>query len=323
SYLTLGKISAKASVSYGLGASAELRLTYQHGVFIIIAAAQFVAGPGCSGKVAIELNPENADRFITCCLAVLKESGFRRIALFGESDSNGVNEDFVAFNNVLTVAITLGLTFAEAMLLPDKAVRYYKKETLKGKYAPFLAQRILEKENKVKMQEWITSLPPETLSSLLSCLISFNVYSRPYSNDQVQSVLQILRWIKVNPNGVNQNQFERALVLMNGNIETQQSPLTQWESFKLSWIKLASFIKKHGDKLGENRRSFNRSCITLCKNMSLYRLDTDHILGGTTSDYICFYNGQDLDADTKIWRDKLITKAQKKYTLIDWKTDVI
>lgn len=322
SYLTLGKISAKASVSYGLGASAELRLTYQHGEFIIIAAAQFVAGPGCSGKVAIELNPENADRFINCCLAVLKESGFRRIALFGESDSNGVNEDFVAFNNVLTVAITLGLTFAEAMLLPDKAVRYYKQETLKGEYAPFLAQRITEEENKVNMQTWITSIPPETLSSLLNCLISVQ-YKIAENTIQINAILQILQWLTNNTSGVNQNQFERALVLMNGDIETQQAPSTQWESFKVSWRKLALFIKKYGDNKKEDEYEFNKNCAELCKNMTLYKVITSNP-AFTMTDYICFYNGDDLDAHTKEIRDQLKDKLRtQQYTSIEWKTDAI
>ncbi|PSV43007.1 hypothetical protein [Photobacterium sp. GB-36] len=281
-----------------------------------------MAGPGCSGKVAIELNPENADRFINCCLAVLKESGFRRIALFGESDSNGVNEDFVAFNNVLTVAITLGLTFAEAMLLPDKAVRYYKQETLKGEYAPFLAQRITEEENKVNMQTWITSIPPETLSSLLNCLISVQ-YKIAENTIQINAILQILQWLTNNTSGVNQNQFERALVLMNGDIETQQAPSTQWESFKVSWRKLALFIKKYGDNKKEDEYEFNKNCAELCKNMTLYKVITSNP-AFTMTDYICFYNGDDLDAHTKEIRDQLKDKLRtQQYTSIEWKTDAI
>ncbi|PSV50453.1 hypothetical protein C9J45_20170 [Photobacterium sp. GB-1] len=62
----------------------------------------------------------------------------------------------------------------------------------------------------------------------------------------------------------------------------------------------------------------------LCKNMSLYRLNTDGIFGRITSDYICFYNGDDLDDETKKMREQLKIQAQtQKYTLIDWKTDVI
>ncbi|OBU24626.1 hypothetical protein AYY22_21335 [Photobacterium kishitanii] len=94
--LSLGKVSGQASVNYGIGANMEFRLTYQEGCFVVIAAARLVAGPGCSGKVAIELNPDNADRFIACCLNVLNQSGFRQVAIFGDIDNNNVNKDFMA-----------------------------------------------------------------------------------------------------------------------------------------------------------------------------------------------------------------------------------
>ncbi|WP_232576283.1 LysM peptidoglycan-binding domain-containing protein [Photobacterium carnosum] len=318
--LLLGKVSGQASVNYGIGANMEFRLTYQEGCFVVIAAARLVAGPGCSGKVAIELNPDNADRFIACCLNVLNQSGFRQVAIFGDIDNNNENKDFMALNDYLTVAIALGLTLGEVMLLPMTEINTYKKETLKDEYAPFLAGNITDKEQRIKMQEWITSLPPEVLSSLLNCLIS-QQYKTSKNIAQVKAILQILQWLTINPNDTNQNQFERTLVLMNGNIETQQSPLTQWENFKDSWINIARFIKNNGIVDGSDERLFNKYCVELCKNMKLFKV-TSINLSFTTIQYVCFYNGDDLDADTKVVRNQLKLQAQQ-HTSIKWNTDAI
>ncbi|EAR57231.1 ATPase involved in DNA repair [Photobacterium sp. SKA34] len=319
--LPLGKVSASASVNYGIGAHFEFRLTYQNGCFYIITIAKLIVGPGCSGKVAIELNPENADRFITCCLNILNQSGFRKIAIFGDVDSNDENKDFMALNLYLTLAIALGLSLGEVMLLPLSELKAHRDKVLKKDYAPLLSEQILRTDIKDRMQAWIVNLPPETLSGLLNCLISYQDKAAD-NTIQVVAILQVLRWLKTSPNGTNQNQFERTLVLMNGDIESQQSPLTQWNSFTTSWLRLAKFIIKHEEEGGSDSYDFNRSSAELCKNMSLYKLETNHILDIKTTEYKCFYNGDDLDEDTKKIRKKLEKRIQT-FKKIAWSTDEI
>jgi LysM repeat protein len=303
-YELLGKLTTQASVNYGIGANSEFRLTYQDGLFIVIAAARFVAGAGCSGKVAIELNANNIDRFISCCLSVLNQSGFKQIALFGERDENGVNEDFVIFNNYLTLSITLGLSFGEVLLLPATSIAYYQKEMLKAKYAPVLAKQILRKENRDLMMQWVTKLPPETLAKLCSCLIKSQI-KIDESQVQVEAILQILAWIKPDSgDNTHCKQFEKSLILMNGDMESQQSPLTQWNSFKTSWWKLAEFIKTFGDDRGQQQYDFNKSCKALCKNMTLYKVEKNIMIGSLT-EYICFYNKDIANAEVCAIRDDL------------------
>ncbi|WP_318418496.1 LysM peptidoglycan-binding domain-containing protein [Photobacterium leiognathi] len=303
-YELLGKLTTQASVNYGIGANSEFRLTYQDGCFIVIAAARFVVGAGCSGKVAIELNANNVDRFISCCLSVLNQSGFKQIALFGECDENGVNEDFVIFNDYLTLSIALGLSFGEVLLLPATSIAYYQKETLKAKYAPVLAKQILRKENRDLMQKWITQLPPETLAKLFSCLIKSQM-KKDESQLQVAAILQILDWIKPNPkDDTHCKQFEKALILMNGDMESQQSPLTQWSSFKMNWGKLAEFIKNNDDSLKTQSALFNNLSSLLCKNMTLYKVEKNIMIGSLT-EYLCFYNKDISNAEIREIRDNL------------------
>jgi LysM repeat protein len=320
-YELLGKLNAQASVNYGLGVGREFRLTYQDGLFIVIAAARLVSGPGCSGKVAIELNPNNADRFITCCLNILNQSGFKHLALFGDRDESGVNEDFVKLNEYLTVAITLGLTFGEVILLPPTLISHYQTANLRKEYAPILAEQMLSKDKRLEMQKWIKNLPPETLSKLFSCLIQ-SQYEAEDSKLQVQALLQILGWITPkSSNDAHCKQFEKALILMNGEMESQQSALTQWNSFKFSWWKLALFIKTFGDYRGKDQFTFNKSCKALCQNMSLYKVKTSIILG-TKTEYICFYNKDVKDNEIKEIRNTLEEKLDKK-DKIDWSTYAI
>ena len=287
--LSLGKVSGQASVNYGIGANVEFRLTYQEGCFVVVAAARLVAGPGCSGKVAIELNPDNADRFIACCLNVLNQSGFRQIAIFGDVDSNNINKDFMILNDYLTIAIALGLTLGEVMLLPMTEINAYKQETLKDEYAPFLAAKIIDPKQRKKIQEWIRNLPPETLAKLFECLIKHQS-ERSDNELQVKAIINVMALINPTSNdSINDKcrQFEETLFRMNTNIEMKQSSMAQWNNFGFNWMKIAKFITSYDNYRNRSKELFNLYSNTLCKHMEL-RKKVTNLLGVENTHYICF-----------------------------------
>ncbi|HIF9080825.1 TPA: LysM peptidoglycan-binding domain-containing protein [Photobacterium damselae] len=315
--LSLGKVSGQASVNYGIGANVEFRLTYQEGCFVVVAAARLVAGPGCSGKVAIELNPDNADRFIACCLNVLNQSGFRQIAIFGDVDSNNINKDFMILNDYLTIAIALGLTLGEVMLLPMTEINAYKQETLKDEYAPFLATQILRTDKRKEVQKWIRMLPPETLAKLFECLLKEQDTHTSNNERQVLAILNIMQWIQ--PTGSDDleakcRQFEETLFRMNTNLEMKQSALAQWDNFGQNWLKIARFIKSYGNK--QNKLDFNMVSQYLCKNMILLEYSTKNLLIDNKS-YLCLYDkrlNNSVDYQNKV--DDILTKHS--YTKKEW-----
>jgi hypothetical protein len=89
---------------------------------------------------------------------------------------------------------------------------------------------------------------------------------------------------------------------MNGDMESQQSPLTQWSSFKTSWWKLAEFIKDYGNTPAI--RDFNDFSSLLCKNMTLYKVERNIMIGSLT-EYLCFYNKDITNAEVREIRDDL------------------
>ena len=288
--LSLGKVSGQASVNYGIGANVEFRLTYQEGCFVVIAAARLVAGPGCSGKVAIELNPDNADRFIACCLNVLNQSGFRQVAIFGDIDNNNENKDFMILNDYLTIAIALGLTLGEVMLLPMTEINTYKQETLKDEYAPFLANQILRTDKREEVQKWIRMLPPETLGKLFSCLLK-RQNRRSENEQQVRAILNIMQWINPTDNDDPEykcRQFEETLFRMNANLEVKQSALAQWNNYFKNWVRLAKFIKDYDYDNKTAKDRFNVYSSFLCRNMELIKINVGPF-GLDVYKYVCFY----------------------------------
>lgn len=133
----LGSIDGKLSGSFGAGYHAEFRLLVQGGVIILVASAGLVVGPGCTGKVAINIDANAADEFIGCLLGVLKQSHFRRLAIFGEADANGINDSFNELNSLMTLVLGMGLSVAQVSLMPVTALAGYKQQVLSQEYAPF------------------------------------------------------------------------------------------------------------------------------------------------------------------------------------------
>ncbi|MBA5682179.1 LysM peptidoglycan-binding domain-containing protein [Photobacterium damselae subsp. damselae] len=322
--LSLGKVSGQASVNYGIGANVEFRLTYQEGCFVVVAAARLVAGPGCSGKVAIELNPDNADRFIACCLNVLNQSGFRQIAIFGDVDSNNINKDFMILNDYLTIAIALGLTLGEVMLLPMTEINAYKQEMLKDEYAPFLAAKIIDPKQRKKIQEWIRNLPPETLAKLFECLLKEQDIHTSNNERQVLAILEILKLmipIQNDDDESKRRQFEETLFRMNTDFELKKSALAQWNNFGENWLKMAKFIKVYGTE--KDRDDFNNYCsLYLCKNMEM-RKKQKEILGIEIEDYLFLYSEEKLSKHERLLVSEVKKNDIHNYKRINWKINEI
>ncbi|WP_145959476.1 hypothetical protein [Vibrio penaeicida] len=223
----------------------------------IIAAAKVVCGPGVSGKFSFALNAINADRFIAHLLSILKESGFSYIRFFGEKDEHGKNEAFEELNQQLTLAVCLGLTLGEVLLLPATSYNSYKFDILQEDYAPTIARHILDKSQK-GTQAWVKNLPPETLSNLFSCLINAKEKGWFESVEEekkrfleklnmAKALAQLFDWIKPSvPNKENNHkvcrQLEEALIRMDSNLEENEAPLLQWKKLADSWQRIDRFI---------------------------------------------------------------------------------
>ncbi|MDP2574133.1 hypothetical protein Q8W40_18205 [Vibrio penaeicida] len=257
STLKLGSVGTQLAGNYGIGFSGEFRLVLDNGVLTIIAAAKVVCGPGVSGKFSFALNAINADRFIAHLLSILKESGFRYIRFFGEKDEHGKNEAFEELNQQLTLAVCLGLTLGEVLLLPATSYNSYKFDILQEDYAPTIARHILDKSQK-GTQAWVKNLPPETLSNLFSCLINAKEKGWFESVEEekkrfleklnmAKALAQLFDWIKPSvPNKENNHkvcrQLEEALIRMDSNLEENEAPLLQWKKLADSWQRIDRFI---------------------------------------------------------------------------------
>ncbi|MCL1125532.1 LysM peptidoglycan-binding domain-containing protein [Shewanella surugensis] len=308
---SLGSITAQASISFGIGGDAAIKLVYDSGCLVLITAAKWACGPGVGGKIAIALNPYNIDAFIGSLLNLLNSSGFKHLRLLGDETggkSDVMNETFVRLNEQLTLAVSLGLTMADMMLLPFEVLADYKKSVMKEEYAPTIAKHIIKKDedaNKValKTQAWVQNLPPETLAPLLTCLINAQEYSLiekwdkwnpPWSDNedkatqtdtnnqaQLQAVLQILAWITPASSASDEEiqnkcrQFEKTLSIMTKSLgQDAVNYQDKWQSFRVNWLQLAEFVDKY-DKPDESGIkygviNFNNSMKILCKNMCVF-----------------------------------------------------
>ncbi|WP_261854733.1 hypothetical protein [Vibrio spartinae] len=291
--MRLGSLAVQAAVSYGVGLSAQFSITFHRGALYVIAAAKLVCGPGASGKVTIALDALNVDRFIQCLLAMLNESGFKRIEAFGEVDEQGRNEDFEELNRRLTLAVALGLTLGEVLLLPAKALSFIHKDGLQEDYAPLIAKNILDKTKANRNQSWVTNLPPETLCHLLDCLSNQNEAGwfenkaeervrQSQEVDKALAIVQILEWISPGRGASEadiekkRRQFEKTLIRMGGNYESARLPMEQWRRFSQSWMRLAEFIRtipsirEREVEIKRGKSFFISYSKVLCGNMKRY-----------------------------------------------------
>ncbi|KOE80562.1 peptidoglycan-binding protein [Vibrio alginolyticus] len=287
----LGSIDGKLSGSFGAGYHAEFRLLIQGGVIILVASAGLVVGPGCSGKVAINLDANAADEFIGCLLGVLKQSHFRRLAIFGEADANGVNDSFNKLNDLMTLAVGLGLNLAQVLLMPVTALAGYKQQVLSQEYAPFLARRMFSDDpltiNQTK--KWIAQLPPETLSNLFISLSQkqnrgTERFTALENNlKQAEAIVQIMQWLAADKSvgeEANQRQWKETLIAMGKLPAGKKDHQVEWQTYQAQWLNLARFVKAYDlDKKKILSENFDKASKTLCKNMVLTRYDESYQSG--------------------------------------------
>ncbi|HGF7393057.1 TPA: LysM domain-containing protein [Vibrio cholerae] len=275
----LGSIDGKLSGSFGAGYHAEFRLLVQGGVIILVASAGLVVGPGCTGKVAINIDANAADEFIGCLLGVLKQSHFRRLAIFGEADANGINDSFNELNSLMTLVLGMGLSVAQVSLMPVTALAGYKQQVLSREYAPFLAERITDTKRSEIMRKWIVTLPPETLCNILSSLAQGQSRTKQEANQlQAQAIVQIMQWLAADKSvgeEANQRQWKETLIAMGKLPAGKKDHQVEWQTYQAQWLRLARFVKAFDlsgvDKLISGR--FDDASKILCKNMVLTRYD--------------------------------------------------
>ncbi|MDE1331995.1 hypothetical protein [Vibrio aestuarianus] len=282
----LGSIDGKLSGSFGAGYHAEFRLLIQGGVIILVASAGLVVGPGCSGKVAINLDAYAADEFIGCLLGVLKQSHFRRLAIFGEADANGVNDSFNELNDLMTLAVGLGLNLAQVLLMPVTVLAGYKQQVLSQEYAPFLAKRIntVDQIEKERMRVWLIKLPPETLCNILDSLVQRQSRTKQEANQrQAQAIVQIMQWLAADESigeEANQRQWKETLIAMGKLPAGKKDHLVEWQTYQAQWLRLARFVIASDFNEGKKiSNDFDRASEILCKNMVLTRYDESYQSG--------------------------------------------
>lgn len=228
---------------------------------------------------------------------MLKQHDFKRLAVFGDVDKDGENEDFALLNNVLTLAMTMGLTVADVLLMPVSTWAEYKQSTLSKEYAPLLATNIIRTDRQATMKAWVTKLPPETLRNLFVTLIMeqdkpSGQYNVAQSNQRLaQSIIQIMQWLvdDENDNISSKRQWKESLIRMNNDPAILQDKPLQWESFKDNWFKLARFVKTFGNADNSQAiRLFELNSKELCQNMVLTYLDEleDPLANSYQSSYV-------------------------------------
>ncbi len=271
----LGSIDGKLSGSFGAGYHAEFRLLVQGGVIILVASAGLVVGPGCTGKVAINIDANAADEFIGCLLGVLKQSHFRRLAIFGEADANGINDSFNELNSLMTIALGMGLSLAQVSLMPVTALAAYKQQVLSREYAPLLARRITDTDKTEVMRQWIVTLPPETLCNILSSLAQSQSRTKQEANQlQAQAIVQIMQWLAADKSvgeEANQRQWKETLIAMGKLPAGKKDHQVEWQTYQAQWLRLARFVKSLSNK--DLMDYFDKYSKILCKNMVLTRYD--------------------------------------------------
>ncbi|MCX9566746.1 LysM peptidoglycan-binding domain-containing protein [Vibrio cholerae] len=271
----LGSIDGKLSGSFGAGYHAEFRLLVQGGVIILVASAGLVVGPGCTGKVAINIDANAADEFIGCLLGVLKQSHFRRLAIFGEADANGINDSFNELNSLMTLVLGMGLSVAQVSLMPVTALAGYKQQVLSQEYAPFLAERITDTKRSEIMRKWIVTLPPETLCNILSSLAQSQSRTKQEANQlQAQAIVQIMQWLAADKSvgeEANQRQWKETLIAMGKLPAGKKDHQVEWQTYQAQWLRLARFVKSLSNK--DLMDYFDQYSKILCKNMVLTRYD--------------------------------------------------
>ncbi|RQW65085.1 LysM peptidoglycan-binding domain-containing protein [Vibrio viridaestus] len=257
----LFKIGGGVEAQAGIGGKCTFSLTYQKGRFLVVLDAGLTSGLGCEGKVAAEINPENIDDLFTVLINLMTHSDFKRFAFIDEEGDE--DETFKKFNDMITVAVMFGLSFGELALIPFKVVDEMQKRAREERNAPFVANFLLDKENIKKNEAWIKNMPAETLSKLLTLLVTYHVIPgeehlfgligadtpnrdaiAEHNAKQIKAILKIFEWLgaKGMPSNVQLTRFENAVQRMGLNDPTQLDNGKKWEFYAENLLKIKAFF---------------------------------------------------------------------------------
>lgn len=336
-FLLVGQTGYQLSASLGIGASGEFTLSLQNGELHVVLAGKVVCGAGVGGKFSFKVEMLTAERLVSHLLAMLSESGFMYIQAFGDIDGNGENPVFEHLNLRLTMAVALGLSLTEVLLLPAVAIDWFEKDGLQEKYGLMIAKHINKtefkgknkKEFRGKNKAWLLHLPPEALAKLLTCLLNKEdkdwIESEGEKQDRVahelekaEAVSRILKWIATVPEidaetlARNQKekgmdyqtqaccaQFEKTMFLMGA--EAYSSDEAKWMQFADSWEMLEGFILNIRIKSDDTAKIDSY-------NDSLKRINgACEILGQNIQGYRHRYNARKYIAHRKLTKNSTAT----------------
>ncbi|WP_447018703.1 hypothetical protein [Shewanella algae] len=185
----------------------------------------------------------------------------------------------------MTLAIATGLSLADILLFPPRVYADWLHKSTQEDYAPVIASRILQTQQREKTRTWLKDSPPETLAALFDALIA-----SPGGNGsgiQAEALLFIMRQLQPGDDTrevvLRRRQFTKALELM-GVKEGQEaaSYLRRWQRVLDNWLKLAHFFSKIDGRVGEDKRDnihddFNKYIGLLCSGMCWYSNEWDEI----------------------------------------------
>lgn len=177
-----------------------------------------------------------------------------------------------------------------ALLIPVTLWSEFKTQALSKQYAPAVARRINLPAYQKVTQPWAEKLPPETLCNLLNCLLQPQS-SADTNHNQAQAIVQIMQWLANDHQDsldVKQRQWKEALIAMGNLPKGEKNYALEWETYKVQWFRLASFVESTGNH--KLMVDFSRSSQQLCGNMVLSKAavahDVSRSFGAITSDYV-------------------------------------
>lgn len=239
----------------GVGYKAIFQCSFHNGKFIFVTDMGMTKGIGVGGKFSTELNVLAADDFFAALLQITELPNFHRFEFFLE-DENG-EDAFGAFNTILTVAVSFGLTISQVLLLPFNIISKLESEASDKKNAYYVAAFINSQENQKLNQNWITNMTAETLAKLFDVLIHYNPFptidlfgngEKAARNNiaQLTAINQIFEWLgagaKKKPSTQQIRKFENAMQRV-GMKKPHEQVKTKWEQYAKNIVALRHFFE--------------------------------------------------------------------------------
>ncbi len=342
---SLFKLAAGVKVTAGVGVEGVLQCTYQKGRLVFIQAYSLTKGLGFGGKVATELNPQQAGKFCEAVLDITNREGFQRFLFF---DEGGDRDAFAVFNTVLTVAACYALTIGQVLALPFNIIDNMEKLAADKVNGFFVANFLNDKKYFDVNEKWIRKMPPETLAKLLTALVHYTSIptfdwlgmtsiekERRRAAERNQSrrkaINRVLGWLYHKyPAQQARQRFENAVQRMGLEQPTELDKTVQWKRYAENVMALDAFFKRafkepyqyppqdpkakkedYMETLRDDYKDFKKHMISLTRNMKVMKRREMNAGRSWPDEYIA----AQINEDTPELHEKL---KKRGYQLVSW-----